>query len=299
MKDKEPKDRAASVRARLLNLARERGEDFQIALRNYLFERFLYRLSRSPLREQFVLKGAMLLRMWAEQPYRATVDLDLLSRGSSDPRALASDIATICATEVPDDAVVFDVAAISVEPIRAEQEYAGVRARFDARLGTIREHLQVDVGFGDALWPRAEVIEYPVALGDAAPLIRAYPPETVVAEKLEAIVALGIRNSRIKDFFDIDYLARTERLDAAMLVEAVRRTFAHRGTPIPAGPPIGLTAEFWSQPGRDAQVRAFARRARLEATMASASELARRVAEFAIPVLKAALQTDGERTSAG
>lgn len=249
MKDKEPKDRAASVRARLLNLARERGEDFQIALRNYLFERFLYRLSRSPLREQFVLKGAMLLRMWAEQPYRATVDLDLLSRGSSDPRALASDIATICATEVPDDAVVFDVAAISVEPIRAEQEYAGVRARFDARLGTIREHLQVDVGFGDALWPRAEVIEYPVALGDAAPLIRAYPPETVVAEKLEAIVALGIRNSRIKDFFDIDYLARTERLDAAMLVEAVRRTFAHRGTPIPAGPPIGLTAEFWSQPG--------------------------------------------------
>jgi hypothetical protein len=108
-----------------------------------------------------------------------------------------------------------------------------------------------------------------------------------------------LRNSRIKDFFDIDYLARTERLDGAMLVEAVRRTFARRGTPIPVGPPIGLTAELWSQPGRDAQVRAFARRARLEATVASASELGRRVAEFATPVLKAALQTDRERTSAG
>ena len=155
MKDKEPKDRAASVRARLLNLARARGEDFQLTLRNYLFERFLYRLSCSPLRERFVLKGAMLLRLWAEQPYRATVDLDLLSRGSSEPAVVARDIAAICATEVPDDAVVFDVATMSLEPIRADEEYAGVRVMFDARLGTIRERLQIDIGFGDcAIRPR-------------------------------------------------------------------------------------------------------------------------------------------------
>ena len=292
MKDKEPKDRAASVRARLLNLARGRGEDFQLTLRNYLFERFLYRLSCSPLRERFVLKGAMLLRLWAEQPYRATVDLDLLSRGSSEPAIVARDIAAICTTEVPDDAVVFDVATISLEPIRADEEYAGVRVMFDARLDTIRERLQIDIGFGDALWPRAQEITYPVTLGDLAPVVRAYRPETVVAEKLEAIVALGIRNSRIKDFFDIDYLARTGRLDSTTLVEAVRRTFERRGTPIPEVPPIGLTAEFWSQPGRDAQVRAFARRARLEASAESARELGLRVAEFAVPILRAALRRD-------
>jgi hypothetical protein len=135
LKAKEPRDRSASVRARLLNLARDRGEDFQITLRNYLFERFLYRLSRSELRERFVLKGAMLLRLWADQPYRATVDLDLLSRGNPDPDSVARDIAAICRTGVPDDAVVFDASTISVEPIRAQEEYSGVRAMFGARLG--------------------------------------------------------------------------------------------------------------------------------------------------------------------
>jgi predicted nucleotidyltransferase component of viral defense system len=290
MKDQPPKDRAASVRARLLNLARERREDFQITLRNYLFERFLYRLSLSEVRERFILKGAMLLRLWADQPYRATVDLDLLSRGHNDPDSVARDIAAICSTAVPDDTVVFDAATISVEPIRAEEEYSGVRALFDARLGTIRERLQIDVGFGDALWPQAEKMTYPVALGDPAPMLRTYRPETVIAEKLEAIVSLGIRNSRIKDFFDIDYLARTERFDRVALIEAIQRTFERRGTLIPTETPIGLTPEFWSQPGRDAQVKAFARRARLPTTTESAAELGLRVAAFAIPLLQAASQ---------
>jgi Nucleotidyl transferase AbiEii toxin, Type IV TA system len=187
--------------------------------------------------------------------------------------------------------VVFDATTISVEPIRAQDEYSGVRAMFDAQLGTIRERLQVDIGFGDALWPRAEEMTYPVALGDPAPLIRVYSPETVIAEKLEAIVSLGIRNSRIKDFFDIDYLVRSERFDRAVLVEAVLRTFKRRGTSIPTEPPVGLTPEFWSQPGREAQVRAFARRARLQSAPESAEELGRRVAEFAIPILKAAAKT--------
>jgi predicted nucleotidyltransferase component of viral defense system len=288
MKDKVPKNRAASVRARLLNLARERGEDFQITLRNYLFERFLYRLSLSEMSERFVLKGAMLLRLWADQPYRATVDLDLLSRGNDDPASVGRDIVAICTTEVPDDAVIFNAASITVEPIRTEEEYSGVRAMFDAQLGTIRERLQVDVGFGDALWPHPEEMTYPVALGDPAPVLRAYRPETVIAEKLEAIVSLGIRNSRIKDFFDIDYLARTERFDRAMLVEAVRRTFERRRTPIPVEPPIGLTLEFWSQPGREAQVKAFARRARLDVTPESTTALGQRVSAFAIPLLKEA-----------
>jgi hypothetical protein len=151
MTNPQPKDRAASARNRLLNLSRQRGEDFQITLRNYLFERFLYRLSRSASKDRFVLKGAMLLRLWADQPYRATADLDLLSHGDPDPTTVGREIEAICATPVPDEAVCFDTESMSVEPIRAQEEYAGVRAMFDARLGAIRERLQVDIGFGDAL----------------------------------------------------------------------------------------------------------------------------------------------------
>lgn len=283
-----PKDRAASVRARLLTLARQRGEDFQITLRNYLFERFLYRLSLSVLKERFVLKGAMLLRLWADQPYRATADLDLLSRGSNDPTSVARDIATVCTISASEEVVSFDPTSITVEPIRADEEYSGVRTTFEARLGTIRDRLQVDVGFGDALWPHAEEIAYPVILGDVVPVLRAYRPETVIAEKLEAIISLGIRNSRIKDFFDIDYLARTERFDRETLIEAIQRTFQRRSTPIPTNPPVGLTLEFWTQPGRAAQVRAFARRARLPVTSEEALDLGLRVAAFALPLLRAA-----------
>jgi len=290
--DRPIKDRAASVRARLLNIARQRGEDFQLTLRNYLFERFLYRLAASELRERFVLKGAMLLRLWADQPYRATIDLDLLSRGNNDPASVVSDIAAICRAAAPDDAVAFDPASIVAEPIRAEQEYAGVRISLDASLGTIRDRLQIDIGFGDALWPYPEELVYPVVLDDPAPVLRVYHPETVIAEKLEAIVSLGIRNSRIKDFFDIDYLARSERCDRGTLIEAIRRTFARRGTPIPKQAPVGLTPEFWGLPGRTAQVRAFVRRARLKQSPEQAAEVGLRVTAFALPLLEAAEQSD-------
>lgn len=290
MSVKWPKDRAASVRARLLALARARSEDFQITLRNYLFERFLYRLSRSEMRERFVLKGAMLLRLWADQPYRATVDLDLLSRGDNTPDSVARDIAVICATSVEHDAVDFVASTIRVEPIRADQEYSGVRAMFDARLGAIREHLQVDIGFGDALWPPAVEMRYPVTFDDPAPILRAYRQETVIAEKLEAIVTLGIRNSRIKDFFDIGHLATVGNLDHAKLIEAIQRTFARRGTAIPDEMPIGLTPEFWLQPGRDAQVKAFAKRTHLTVTPDSAVRLGERVAAFVMPLLRAAAE---------
>lgn len=215
----------------------------------------------------------MLLRLWADQPYRATVDLDLLSRGDNDPASVAGDIATICRVEVPDNAAVFDPAFITAEHIPAEQKYAGVRIFLDASLGTIRDRLQTDIGFGDALWPYPEELVYPVVLDDPAPVLRVYRPETVIAEKFEAIVSLGIRNSRIKDFFDIDYLAHSERVDQAVLVESIRRTFARRGTPIPEQTPVGLTSEFWTLPERDAQVRAFARRAKLRQMPEDAAEI--------------------------
>jgi predicted nucleotidyltransferase component of viral defense system len=284
---KKPVDLGKSVHARLLNLARARGEEFQITLRNYFFERFLYRLQESKLSERFVLKGAMLFRIWAEQPYRATMDLDLLSRGDNSADAVKKDIAAVCATKVLADGVVFDTSSITAEPIRAEEEYSGIRTTFTGALNTIREPLQVDVGFGDALWPKPKLLKYPALLDLPAPKVAGYQPESVIAEKLEAIVTLAIRNSRIKDYFDIHYLATHETFEGNRLAEAVRRTFERRRTPIPEILPIGLDDTFWQEPERPAHVRAFARRARITTDIASARALAQTVREFLWPVLQA------------
>lgn len=257
-------DLAASVAARLLNRAKETGGDHQTLLTSYCLERFLYRLSVSDRRDRFVLKGAMLLRLWSDRPYRATRDLDLLRRGDGDSEAILDDLRAIVAVPVPPDAVIFDGGSISLEAIRAEDEYAGTRATLYARCGKARLTLQIDMGLGDAVWPATQTCTYPTLLDLPAPDLLAYPREAVVAEKLEAIVVLGDRNSRIKDFFDLHHLASRFEFDRVILAEAVRRTFARRRTPVPTEEPIGLTRQYWENPSRPAQVRAFARRARLD-----------------------------------
>jgi hypothetical protein len=253
----------ASVAARLLNRARQTGEDHQTLLEGFCFERFLYRLGESSVRSRFVLKGAMLLRLWSDQPYRATRDLDLLRRGEGS----------------------FDADAVRIEAIRAEDEYAGARTTLRARCGTARLTLQIDMGVGDSVWPEPRPCAYPVLLEFPAPEVLAYPREAVVAEKFEAMVVLGDRNSRIKDFFDLHYLASRFEFDRATLTESVRRTFARRRTPIPADEPIGLTPAYWENPSRPAQVRAFARRAGLAVPAAPDDQFARLIGAFLCPIL--------------
>lgn len=275
----------ASISARLLNRARETSQDHQTLLTSYCLERFLYRLSVSDRRERFVLKGAMLLRLWSDQPYRATLDLDLLRRGDGAFDAIREDLRAIAATPVPPDAVSFDGEHISVEAIRAEDEYAGTRATLPARCGTARLNLQIDMGLGDAVWPAPQTCTYPTLLDFPAPEILAYPREAVVAEKLEAMVVLGDRNSRIKDFFDLHYLASRFTFDRRTLADAVQRTFERRGTPIPAEDPIGLTPAYWDNPSRPAQVRAFARRAGLTVPDKPAETFQRTLHAFLAPIL--------------
>lgn len=224
---------AASIAARLLNRARRSGEDYQTLLTNFCFERFLYRLGVSALRDRFVLKGAMLLRVWSDQPYRATRDLDLLRRGDASFEAIKEDIRVICATPVEVDGVVYDADSIRVEAIRAEVEYAGTRAALPVRCDSARLTLQIDMGIGDSVWPAPQRCIYPTLLDFTAPDVLAYPREAVVAEKIEAMIVLGDRNSRIKDFFDLYHLARDFEFDRATLTESVRKTFARRRTPIP------------------------------------------------------------------
>jgi hypothetical protein len=247
----------ASVAARLLNRAKQTGDVYQTLLTSFCFERFLYRLGQSDVRERFVLKGAMLLRVWSDQPYRATRDLDLLRMGDG-----------------------------SFEAIRAEDEYAGTRATLPARCGTARLSLQIDMGHGDSVWPAPRACVYPALLDFPAPQVLAYPRESVVAEKLEALVVLGDRNSRIKDFFDLHHLASQFEFDRETPVEAVGRTFARRRTTIPVEPPIGLTPAYWDNPSRPAQVRAFARRAGLAISGDPARDLAGVLSAFLLPVLE-------------
>jgi hypothetical protein len=276
---------AASVAARLLNRAKQTGDDYTTLLTGYCSERFLYRLGVSSLRNRFVLKGAMLLRVWSDQPYRATRDLDLLRRGDGSFEAIVADIRSICVTPVEPDAIVFDGDAIRIEPIRAEDEYAGVRTTLPARCGTARLTLQIDIGVGDSVWPTPRPCAYPALLDFPAPEVLAYPREAVVAEKLEAMVVLGDRNSRIKDFFDLHHLASRFEFDRATLAEAVRRTFTRRRTPIPSDEPIGLTRAYWENPSRPTQVRAFARRARLPVPAAPGDEFAHLLGAFLLPIL--------------
>jgi len=276
----------ASVAARLLNRAKQTGDVYQTLLTSFCFERFLYRLGKSDVRERFVLKGAMLLRLWSDQPYRATRDLDLLRKGDGSFDAIRADIRTICAVPAEPDAVSFDAEAVEIEAIRAEEEYAGTRATLPARCGKARLSLQIDMGLGDSVWPAPRPCAYPTLLDFPPPEVLAYPREAVVAEKLEALVVLGDRNSRIKDFFDLQHLASRFEFDRETVAEAVRRTFARRRTPIPVEPPIGLIPAYWENPSRPAQVRAFARRAGIAVGADPAPDLTRLLGAFLLPVLE-------------
>ncbi|PSH62221.1 nucleotidyl transferase AbiEii/AbiGii toxin family protein [Phyllobacterium sophorae] len=260
---REPRNIGASVRTRLLDRARAERSDFQILLTRYALERLLYRLSVSPHRDRFILKGAMLFVTWVADPFRPTRDLDLLGHGDSDAVSIAETFRAICAQPVADDGVTFEIAALTAAPIREETDYGGVRVLTTATIAGARIPIQVDIGFGDAVTPGAVEIDYPALLDAPAPHLRAYPVETVVAEKFEAMVTLGIANSRLKDFYDLWLIAQTFEFRRSTLIEAVRRTFERRETALPAGIPIGLSDEFTA--ARSPQWQAFLRRERMAA----------------------------------
>lgn len=257
--------RTASIRQRLLDRARARGEEFQLVLDRFAVERLLYRLSVSPHRDQFLLKGALLFALWFDAPHRPTRDADLLGFGPADGARLHAVIAELCAID-SDDGLRFELGSIQIEPIREEAAYEGLRARLVAFLGGARCHVQWDVGFGDAVTPGPQDMDYPVMLDEfPPPRLRVYPRETVFAEKLEAIATLGIANSRMKDYFDLLALMREQAMAPATLAEAIRATFQRRGTAPPEGVPFGLTDAFATDAQKQSQWAAFLRRNRLAA----------------------------------
>lgn len=247
---------AASVRARLLNVARQTNQPFDVLLTRFAHERLLYRLSLSPHADRFVLKGAMLLTTWLGETARGTRDLDLLGFGDPSEQRILGIFHEILAI-TKEDGVAFDPDTLQVRRIREELEYGGIRLRASASISGARIAVVVDVGFGDSVEPGLEVIDYPGLLDFPTPRLRAYAPETVIAEKFQAMVALGHANSRMKDFYDVWVLIKTFEFAQDRLARAIAATFARRQTAIPAGPPDALTAEFADDPLKQRQWTAF------------------------------------------
>ena len=251
---------AASVRARLLNIAKADKTDFNQVLVRYALERFLYRLSKSAHADKFLLKGAMLFNLWYDMPHRPTRDADLLGFGPSDLESIGQTFRDIVSI-VADDGIVYDSASVSVEEIRKAAGYAGARVIVSAELARARCKTQIDIGFGDAVTPGPIDAVYPVLITDfPAPHLRTYPVYTVIAEKLHAIEILGMTNSRLKDYLDLSVLLDREDLNQATLVNAIASTFKRRGTVVPTELPIGLTDEFANDISRRALWSAFLRK---------------------------------------
>jgi len=284
-----PTNVAASVRDRLRALARIRGVEFQLVLSEFAIERLLFRLGTSTHSDRFVLKGATLFRLWTPNDRRATWDLDLLGRGPGQVSDMVSAIRDLCGIEAP-DGIVFDPDTVRGEGIRDPNQYGGVRVRLEADLAGARIPVQVDVGFGDAVVPPPTTEEYPVLLDHLPPRILTYPREAVVAEKLEAMVSLGVTNTRLKDLYDLHQLAMAFHFEGASLVRAVQATFQRRQTPLPEGEPLLLTADFLRSPDREIQWRGFLNRSRLDGPR-DAGSLVDDLRAFLLPVIEAAGQS--------
>jgi len=278
---------AASVRARLTDRARANKENVQLILTRYAIERLLYRLSRSPHRDRFVLKGAMLFSLWAPVPYRATGDLDLLGFGRNDAVDLTDTFRDICAIDVAEDGVQFLAETVKAEPVREDEEYQGIRVTVVALIAGARISVQIDIGFGDAVTPAPQEIEYPTLLDFPAPRLRAYPPETVVAEKFQAVVELGMLNSRMKDFYDLWAISTTFGFDGAVLAAAIQATFARRATALPEGTPVALTSAFATTPAKQSQWQGFIRRTAIAMEPDSFAAVLDKVEAFVMPPTRA------------
>lgn len=281
-----PVNLAASVHRRLLNEARATDRPFNELLQYFAMERFLYRLSKSPHRGRFVLKGGLLLALWKVAVTRATKDIDLLGHVPNDVEAVVALIRDVCRETVEPDGVEFDPASVVGERIAEAARYEGVRVRFRGRLGNARLTLQVDVGFGDAVVPGPVEADFPTILELPAPHVRAYTRESVVAEKFHTMVLRGLLNSRLRDYFDVWALSRQFDFEGPLLTQAVAETFARRRTEMPDEAPF-LTDEFAAAPASRAQWRAFLRRSRLESAPEDLRDAVREVAAFLDPVAEA------------
>lgn len=283
-----PNEAEQSFRQRLLDISRQRNEDFQFVLMRFALERLLYRLASSRYADRFVLKGAFLFEIWMDQPYRPTKDLDLLGFGNGSPVRMARIFADICKVDVEPDGLFFDAKSIAISEIRENQDYDGLRVKLMASLGNARIPLQIDIAFGDTITPAACKVDFPSMLGLRPATIQSYPRESVVSEKLQAAVYLDMQNSRMKDFCDLFWLSQLFSFEGQVLVSAIVATFKRRKTEIPVEIPTFMTQEFSTDPIKIDQWRAFLRKTNFAEIPESLESVLSRLRQFLLPPIKAA-----------
>jgi hypothetical protein len=288
-----PTNMAKSVKDRLLNIARKEGRAFDILLVRFALERFLYRLSVSTHRDRFVLKGGMLVTVWVADDNRMTRNADFLGHGDPDPDRLVADFGEIMAIECG-DGLAFDIDALAATVIREEMEYGGIRLKTAAYLEKTRIPVTIDIGFGDAMADATQRLDYPSLLDFPVPQIRSYPPATVIAEKFQAMVALGVLNGRMKDYYDLWAIPRAIDIAADDLDAAIHATFERRRTPIPGRRPPGLSAEMFGDDGKQRQWGAYA--ASLELADVSLETISEEVWELIGPSCARIVAKAGEGT---
>lgn len=246
-----------SVRERLLAVAKQKDVQFEYILLRYAFERLLYRLGKSDYSERFILKGASAFSVWLGPFCRVTRDADIEASGNFSPTEVVAALKSVCAVPCPTDAVEFDLESFNCEDIKRTDKYPGYRISFVVYIGGARVAMQIDVGFGDSVYPKAEFADYPVLLGGEVPRILVYPRYTAVAEKFHTMVVRGLLNSRLKDYYDIWLLAERFDFETDKLVTAIRRTFLRRDTALPSKIPDALTESFYGNPAKLLQWKAF------------------------------------------
>ncbi|HDK03329.1 MAG TPA: nucleotidyl transferase AbiEii/AbiGii toxin family protein [Rhizobiales bacterium] len=277
-----PRDIPASVRQRLLNRAKRDRRPFNELLQYYAMERFLYRLSQSAHAGRFILKGALMLKVWRSPEFRPTLDIDMLGRTSNEEADIIAQIRDILTVEVEADGLVFGPDSIRAERIAEDADYEGIRIRFLGVLGSARINMQIDIGFGDVVYPEPEEAELPTMLDSPAPRLLCYSRESAIAEKLEAMIKLGVLNSRMKDFYDIWLLSRQFDFAGAELVKAVRLTFERRCTVLPA------KIEAFTEPfisAKQTQWAAFWKRLGQDPVPASFGDIVAQVDGFLSPIV--------------
>lgn len=280
------KNLPASVRQRLMNKSKATGRPFQEVLQYFAMERFLYRLTQSRHADKFILKGAVMFTVWGGPTSRPTKDIDFLARMENKVEPVVEVMRDVCGQVVEADGLDFKVASLTGTAIKEDAHYSGVRVTFLVTLQNARVSMQIDLGFGDVVTPKAAMAEYPVLLDFPVPRLLAYPRETVVAEKFEAMTKLGQLNSRMKDFYDLWVLSRRFDFDGATLATAIRRTFAHRKTVV-VSRPTALTTMFANDSAKQSQWQGFVRKTRLDATPTSLSSLIDELGPFLVPVATA------------
>ncbi len=286
-----PTNMPASVKQRLLNISRIQNTEANLIFTRYAIERLLYRISISDYSSLFILKGAVLFWAWTRIPYRSTMDLDLMVKKEIAIPEVEEIFRKICCVDAQPDGVEFKPATVKAEDIREGELYHGRRVRMIGFLGTARINVQIDIGFGDKVVPAEENIKFPVLLDFPVPSIKAYNRITVVAEKFEAMVNLGMQNSRMKDFYDIWILRRDFEFEGEVLVNAVKATFQRRKTELPQNIPLALTTDFYNDHIKKTQWKAFISKGSFSAVETSLKIVAGQISDFILPPLNAIIQS--------